>query len=464
MRSLIKFIDQGALYFILLILSDAIFISVSFFLSFFIRELWTNYHQGLTDLQPLEIYIRFLPIVLFLFFIVFYFFELYERKSRLQAFSEIVLTIKALSFCMLLIMSVSFLQKYDYSRIFILLFWILGIVFINLGRFILRKGQKYFYRKGLWLKHVLIIGAGKLGKNIAENLENYKDFGYKIIGFIDDQTRPKNEKYKFFGDTTNLQKVIKHEKINYVFIADPSISHERILNMIQESEGMDVNFKVVSDLFEIITGGMDIDDIEEIPSIDLSKNNSKKVYEFFKRIMDIFLGTIFLIISLPFSLLIIILIKLDTKGPSIFIQKRVGHNGRIFEMYKFRTMSKDTDEYAFAPKKQNDSRITRIGKFLRKTSLDELPQLINVIGGEMSLVGPRPEMPFIVERYKSWQKRRLDVKPGLTGLWQILGRKDLPLHENLEYDFYYIKNRSLILDIVILFKTVTAVIFQKGAY
>jgi lipopolysaccharide/colanic/teichoic acid biosynthesis glycosyltransferase len=142
----------------------------------------------------------------------------------------------------------------------------------------------------------------------------------------------------------------------------------------------------------------------------------------------------------------------------------VGLHGRHFTLLKFRTMKPDSGEYEVAPVSPDDSRITGLGRFLRKTSLDELPQLFNVLSGSMSLVGPRPEMPFIVEGYSDWQRRRLDVKPGLTGLWQIMGRKDLPLHENLEYDFYYIRNQSLMLDFAILIRTFTTVFLGRGAY
>jgi lipopolysaccharide/colanic/teichoic acid biosynthesis glycosyltransferase len=162
--------------------------------------------------------------------------------------------------------------------------------------------------------------------------------------------------------------------------------------------------------------------------------------------------------------LIALLIKLDSRGPVLFRQKRVGLGGRQFSMLKFRTMQIDTDPYAVAPTDPNDSRITRIGHILRKFSFDEFPQLWNVLQGEMSMVGPRPEMPFIVDQYEPWQRRRLDVKPGVTGLWQIVGRKNLPLALNIEYDFYYIKNQSLFFDIVILLKTIPAVIFGKGAF
>ncbi|KKP39875.1 MAG: hypothetical protein UR28_C0004G0007 [Candidatus Peregrinibacteria bacterium GW2011_GWF2_33_10] len=464
MRSFIRLVDQKGLSILILILSDALWYFLSFILAYFIRaEIGIKFY-GLTYLQPFDIYFKVIPFVLILIVIVFYFYGLYEKQNRVTALNEITLIIKATTFCLLLIMSASFLRKYDYSRILILLFWVLSIFFMNLGRFFLRKIQRYLYKKGYAVKNVLIVGAGKIGKQIANSLEHYSDFGYKIIGFIDDKTKIKNDKYQFFGGLKQLMDIVKRKHIQYVYIADPSISHENILNMMHECENLNVRFKIVSNLFEIVAGGIDINEIEGIPTIDLSKNHERPIYDFFKRFVDLFLSIFGIIISTPFWLLITILIKLETKGHAIFIQERVGKNGKFFKMYKFRTMYKNTDENTYAPKNPNDKRITKVGKFLRKTSLDELPQLINVIKGDMSLVGPRPEMCFIVAKYKEWQKKRLDVKPGITGLWQVLGRKDLPLHENLEYDFYYIKNRSMLLDIVILLKTVSAVIFQRGAY
>jgi lipopolysaccharide/colanic/teichoic acid biosynthesis glycosyltransferase len=157
-------------------------------------------------------------------------------------------------------------------------------------------------------------------------------------------------------------------------------------------------------------------------------------------------------------------VRATSPGPAFFVQQRVGRDGALFSIFKFRTMRSDAAAYEPGPRSGSDPRITRLGRRLRATSLDELPQLLNVLRGEMSLVGPRPEMPFIAERYDAWQRRRLSVPPGLTGLWQILGRKDLPMHENLHYDFYYIRNRSLVLDAWILLKTVGAVWSRSGAF
>jgi lipopolysaccharide/colanic/teichoic acid biosynthesis glycosyltransferase len=194
------------------------------------------------------------------------------------------------------------------------------------------------------------------------------------------------------------------------------------------------------------------------------RKKSARPYLFFKRLLDIglaFMGLLIVILLYP---LIAFFIKRDSSGPVLIAQERVGQNGRPFLFYKFRTMIHDTPLYAPAPKGGEDSRVTSAGRFLRKYSLDELPQLWNVLRGEMSIVGPRPEMPFIAAAHNAWQRQRLSVKPGITGLWQILGRKDLPLSDNLEYDFYYINHRSFLFDLVVIMKTVPAIILGKGAY
>ena len=190
----------------------------------------------------------------------------------------------------------------------------------------------------------------------------------------------------------------------------------------------------------------------------------KPIYEAIKRAIDIVFSIISLFLFAPFWVLIVVIIHLDSPGKAFFAHTRIGKNGKPFTLYKFRTMYQGVKDQELAPESPGDKRITSIGKFLRRTSLDEIPQLLNILKGQMSLVGPRPEMGFIVEHYSAHELKRLLVKPGLTGLWQIKGRKDLPLHQNLEFDFYYIQHRSLWLDLVIIIKTVVVVISGKGAY
>jgi lipopolysaccharide/colanic/teichoic acid biosynthesis glycosyltransferase len=185
----------------------------------------------------------------------------------------------------------------------------------------------------------------------------------------------------------------------------------------------------------------------------VSRNSWPLAYEWAKRIFDFSGAAVLLVAGSPFLLLLALLIKLDSQGPALFRQERVGRNGVRFRMFKFRTMYADAPTYACSPKQPDDRRITRIGRFLRRTSLDEFPQLLNVLLGNMSLVGPRPEMPFIVESYTAHHNQRLQVKPGITGLWQLSGDRNYFIHENIEYDLYYIKHQNFFMDIAILLHT-----------
>ena len=458
MKAFQRLLDQNSLTVFLLILSDLVSGGLAFLLAYYVR----NDLLG-PEIQPLSEYLTAMPVVGIILVVTFYSFGLYERSRRTTRISEMYNLFRGITFVWLFIMAASFLYKYDYSRIFVILLYALSILLIISGRHIIRTIYQFLHRKGIAVTRVLIIGAGKPGKRVAEKLKEYDEFGYRIIGFVDDHAKGKGE-IKILGKMKDLISLIKAYRIQEVFIVDPSISHENILELIHKCEKIQVKFKVVSDLFEIVTGDIDLNELEGLPSLDLRKNKAGIFYRVIKRILDFILSLLALIVFAPFWVLIILAIRLESKGPAVFAQKRVGKSRKVFTLYKFRTMYSNANPNDYAPKEKADKRITKVGRFLRKTSIDEVPQFWNVIKGEMSLVGPRPEMPFIAAKYTEWQKRRLDVKPGITGLWQILGRKDLPLHENIEYDFYYIKNQSLLLDLVILIKTITAVIRSKGAY
>lgn len=463
MQKFLRFVDQGILL-VFLVLSDIFWFFLSFLIAYGLRNHLLVDLIGRGQIQPLSVYFKVIPYILILLVIVFYWHGLYERKARRTGLSEMVRLTRGITFCLLLIMAASFLQQYEYSRALVILFYVSSLVFLSVGRLIVRGVQRYFVHLGKGEIRILIIGAGKPGRRLAEQLEAYKDFGYKVVGFLDDHAKPRNGGYKFFGSTKNLTKIVHTHDVDEVFVADPSMAHEEVLNLIHDCEHLDVRFKIASDLFEIVTGEIDLQDIESIPAIDLRYSANNLGYRITKRVFDFILASVGTLLLLPVFLMITIAIRLDSKGAAVFVHDRVGKNGVKFVMYKFRTMRMDTPAAAEAPRESTDPRITRVGKFLRKTSLDELPQLWNVIIGNMSLVGPRPEMPFLVAKYNHWQRRRLDVKPGITGLWQVLGRKDLPLSENLEYDFYYMKNASFLLDLVILLKTGWIVLIGKGAY
>jgi len=456
MQSFLRLTNQKKPSLIILLISDLVFFLVSFLCAYYLRNTFGE------AIQPILVYMQALPAAFLILVIVFYFLGLYEQKIRTESTSEIFAVIKGILMTAILLMAASFLYKYDYSRGFVFIFIGCSAVFLNVGRYLIRAYQKFLIKKGKGITRILIVGAGKPGRKLAQQIEKFKDFGYKIIGFVDGNVR--KGRVEILGKLDDLSKIIKKHKIDIVYVSDPTMPHEKMLELMTECSDLDVQFKLVSSLYEILVGNINISELEGIPSIDVKPRKPNILYKLTKRFIDVFGALAMLIIFFPFWLIIVILIRVDSKGSAHFVHKRVGKDGKEFKLYKFRTMQKAVGAYEVAPSKSNDARITRIGKFLRKTSLDELPQLLNVLKDDMSLVGPRPEMPFIVKKYSKWQRKRLEVKPGLTGLWQILGRKDLPLHENIEYDFYYIQNQSLLLDLVVLIKTVWAVITAKGAF
>jgi exopolysaccharide biosynthesis polyprenyl glycosylphosphotransferase len=303
---------------------------------------------------------------------------------------------------------------------------------------------------------------------VALRIQNHPEVGYELVGFIDRRAAELGEKVAgvpVISDGRDLVTLLLRYRVEEVFLAIPSLPQHEAFGLVVQCEEAYVHFKIVrDDLLQVITDRVKIDDIGDFPVILLREGRLRPVDLVLKRCLDLAMTLPLLVLSLPLWLFIAVAIRLDSPGPVLFSHDRVGMGGRVFRLFKFRTMRTDTPPYAVAPGDQSDSRITRFGRWLRKTSLDELPQFLNVLKGEMSLVGPRPEMPFIVEHYEPWQRRRLDVPQGITGLWQIAGRKQLPLHFNLEYDFYYIRNWTLLLDIAILLRTLPAVLLGKGAF
>jgi exopolysaccharide biosynthesis polyprenyl glycosylphosphotransferase len=313
----------------------------------------------------------------------------------------------------------------------------------------------------------LIVGTGIAAIRLLQKLQDHPEVGYRVVGVLDERGDfPDKDlaNHPLLGTLDDLRGVALEFGVEEVFVAAPSLGHTRMLSLVLACEDLGITFRVVTNLFEVLTAGTPLDLVDDLPLVQLGRQQVHALYEPLKRVFDL-VGVLTLLA--PAALLMLWCawrIRRTSPGPALFKQRRVGRDERLFEMYKFRTMVADAEPYAVAPRDPADARITPYGAWLRATSIDELPQLLNVLKGEMSLVGPRPEMPFIVDSYDEWQRRRLEVKPGITGLWQILGRKDLPMHDNLQYDFYYIRNRSLALDASILIRTAGAVFSRRGAF
>lgn len=353
------------------------------------------------------------------------------------------------------------------SRLWALYTGVIVIFAIILERSISDYLWSKFVAKGIKKRRVLIYGAGTSGKRLMKSIRRLPKMNYEVVGFIDDNKR---KGYKVcpnpvyvLGGLKDLSNIVKKHTIDRLIVALPNVSIEKMKKILAVCETLKLKFKFIPGMHNQPFSHLKIEDFDGIVLFSQKDYTITRTNKFLKRSFDIIFSLIALLLFAPIMGILAILIRKDSPGPVLFRQIRIGYKGEAFIMYKFRSLYEDTPEYAVNPFDSNDSRITKIGKFLRRTSLDELPQFWNVLKGDMSVVGPRPEMPFIVKEYEESHKVRLNAKPGITGLWQISGDRGLPIHENIEHDIYYIENQSLLLDIVIILETVIFAIKGVGA-
>jgi len=322
---------------------------------------------------------------------------------------------------------------------------------------------------------VLIIGAGFIGQELEKQIIAVPNSGLKIIGFLDDDPEKARENQKIIGVLENAHTIVKQQAVDDVVFALPMRAYEMVQRLVGDLHDLPVKVWVIPDYFSLALHKAKIDEIAGIPMLDLRAPALTDFQRLVKRVFDIFISAMSLVLTLPLLGLIALAIRLDSPGPILYRQERVGENGRLFKMLKFRTMIINAEQLAHLAewtddhgniihKRSDDPRITRVGRFLRRFSLDEIPQLVNILKGDMSWVGPRPELPTLVEKYKPWQRTRFAVPQGLTGWWQINGRSDRPMHLNTEDDIFYVQNYSFLLDLQILLKTVWVVLKGEGAY
>jgi exopolysaccharide biosynthesis polyprenyl glycosylphosphotransferase len=315
-----------------------------------------------------------------------------------------------------------------------------------LGGFLLRRNEK---------ENILIFGAGEIGLTFVRNIKSRPHNRFNMVGFIDDNASARTLVMgeKILGSTSELESICNNNNIDRIIIASRNISEEKLVLLDQKAHDLNIRINYLPSLESFVGNLGKLKEFSGIPLITRRIQPQSMFYRLGKRALDIIVASIGFLITSPFWIVVPLLIKRDSPGSVIFFQERVGLNGKIFKIYKFRSMKIDVPKYANCPEGQNDPRVTKIGRWIRKTSIDELPQLINIFRGEMSLVGPRPEMPFIVNKYNLVEKKRLLVKPGLTGLWQVSLYRNSKINHNLEYDFYYIENQGFALDFVILVMT-----------
>jgi exopolysaccharide biosynthesis polyprenyl glycosylphosphotransferase len=351
----------------------------------------------------------------------------------------------------------------DLSRLWVVYLYLFCLLLMILWRFLwwARRGKRWNARQ-----RFIIVGYNPLGQQAATILQGQDDLSF--LGFVDD-------KLPSLGKISEIQSLVQEHQVDIVFLALPVEAHHILSDTVILLQERSVQVWMLADYLNLTMSRLSARNLGGMLFVNLREPALSNYQRLIKRAFDIVLSVLLLPLLLPFLAFVAILIKLDSRGEIIFKQQRVGENGRLFIMYKFRTMFQNAESRLGEVLYQNedgeiiyklasDPRITRLGQFLRRSSIDELPQILNVLKGDMSLVGPRPEMPWLVDHYKLWQRKRFTVPPGITGWWQINGRSDKPMHLHTEEDLHYIQNYSLWLDLYILLKTLLVVFLRKGAY
>ncbi len=406
----------------------------------------------------------------------------YSRVRLLDRIPRIVGSVNAYLVCTLIF---SFLLNSTATpRGYLAFFWVFSILFIFLSR-CLQQGVAHLLGFGdVMMRNTLIVGAGRVGKSVARKLIKHKGFGLRPIGFLDDDPlftkfkEPELRDLRVLGNLDSLAQTVEEFNVEKVIVAFSQTSSERLLDLVSRCNEAGVECAIVPRLFEVITDEIVVNEIGGIPLIRLREKRIGGYKRVLKAMEDYVLGVAILLLTWPILLVTAVAIKLDSPGPVFFRHKRVGKDGKCFHCLKFRSMvdgahkiqaelvngKKDNEFGWLCWKEKEDPRVTRVGKFIRKYSIDELPQIFNVLAGQMSLVGPRPHIKEEVRQYKEWHRQRLNVKPGITGLWQVSGRSDLPFDEMIKLDLYYIETWSLWQDIKIILRTFKAVVSGNGAY
>jgi exopolysaccharide biosynthesis polyprenyl glycosylphosphotransferase len=485
-----------------LAISDVVLVTLSFAVAFSLRHhdpLFSPNAKSILDWSSsFAPYAVLLPLVIPIRLLLLRYYDLYRVRGEFSFVDDVARVFKATAIGSLLIVAAAFMYRggvayrtFSYSRAIFAIDFLLAFAGVGLLRTVVRAAQIAIRRRGVNLIPTLIVGRGPEAALCIREMRARPELGYRVIGLVENGHVAAGadtfEGVPVIGDLKTLPQAIRESAANEVIISDPNVPGEVLFDvMIQTGRRRGVEFRIAPTLLNCLPSKTEIDQVGSLPMVTLFRSPLSGAARFLKRASDLVITTLALVLLAPFWLLVALLIKLDSRGPVFYKQERVGMDGRVFLFYKFRTMHAGADDARHrefqrkyikgepesnlgddarpAYKLRGDERVTRLGKILRRTSIDELPQLFNVVRGDMSVVGPRPPIPYEVESYELWHRKRLDMKPGITGLWQVSGRNRLPFDEMVRMDLYYIENWSLLLDLKIILQTLPVMWGGEDAY
>jgi exopolysaccharide biosynthesis polyprenyl glycosylphosphotransferase len=470
---------ERILLLVALTLMDLVTVLLGFGLAYVLR-----FEAGITwtwqyDESQLQIYQGLIFILVPIWLIVFRLFGLYDFKHLFGGIDEYARVFNACTLGMMLFIVFTFLEVNIWiARAWVLLSWLLVTFSVASGRFVLRRIVRRMRAKGRFLTTVLIVGANEEGRAVAEQLQASRGAGILIAGFATDEPGPGSELLPgipALGPIDSVATLVRQHGIQELIVASSALPRAKLIDLLQSFVDDDLTIRLSSGLYELLTTGVEVQEIGNVPLLSINKVRLTGGEMFMKWVLDQVVSIAALLILWPFMLTIAIAVKRDSPGPVFYHRQVLGVGGKPFDALKFRTMYVDADErLAGDPalrrqfeenfKLKDDPRVTRVGRFLRRKSLDELPQLFNVLRGQMSWVGPRMITSEERARYGKWRMNLCTVKPGITGLWQISGRSDVSYQERVMLDMHYIRNYSIWLDLYVLWRTVPVVLKGHGAY
>ncbi|MGI6381043.1 MAG: sugar transferase [Anaerolineae bacterium] len=462
------------------LLVDAVLVALAFMLAYVVRYRW----QWWREVEPLFFVplSRYLPSMVGLVALVALFLAVegaYRAQRGRRLVEEMIIVFRGVLLGIAAMTIVIFFSTPSYySRLIFGYTGVTCVLFLGTARLAEQYVLSQMRKRGVGVASVLVVGADEVGRSVMRTLYARPDLGYQIMGFLDDdpdQAVSDIGRFAALGGIDRLRAVLADARIDAVIVTLPWEQHGKIQQIVEVCRAYRVPVQVVPDVFQISMARVAVDDLGGIPVLSL-RDPSLRAWQFaLKRVLDVGIAGLAIVVLSPLWALIALAIRLDSPGPVIYQQRRVGRGGRVFTLLKFRSMRDGADRQVTTLRGQNqadgplfklrdDPRCTRVGRWIRRTSMDELPQLWNVLVGEMSLVGPRPALESEVDAYAPWHRRRLDALPGMTGLWQVSGRSELTFDEMVLLDIYYIENWSPTLDLRILLRTVPTVIKGTGAY